>query len=76
MAYLTRADPTRNLDRFYVFDITPTLFAEWALLREWGRRSSPGTLRLDSHGHEEAQSAEQRTIKRRLQWGYARSDAN
>jgi predicted DNA-binding WGR domain protein len=41
------------------------------VLREWGRRDSPGTLRLDSYGrHEEAQSAKQRTINRRLQHGY------
>jgi predicted DNA-binding WGR domain protein len=71
MAYLTRTDPTRNINRFYVVDITPTLFGEWTLLREWGRRGSPSTLRLDSYQRrEEAQSAEQRTIKRRLQRGY------
>jgi predicted DNA-binding WGR domain protein len=76
MAFLTRTDLTRNIDRFYVVDITPTLFGEWAaVLREWGRRGSPGTLRLDSYRRrEEAQSAEQRTIKRRLHRGYGRSD--
>jgi predicted DNA-binding WGR domain protein len=74
MAFLTRTDPARNMDRFYVVDVTLTLFGEWAVLREWGRRGSPGTLRLDSYRRrEEAQSAEQRTIKRRLQRGYARS---
>ena len=26
MAHLTRTDPTRNIKRFYVVDITPTLF--------------------------------------------------
>jgi predicted DNA-binding WGR domain protein len=52
--------------RFYVVDITATLFGEWAVLREWGRRGSPGALRLDSYRRRgEAQSAEQRTIKRR-----------
>ena len=71
MAFLTRTDLTWNINRFYVVDITPTLFGEWAVLREWGRRGSPGTMRLDSYGRrEEAQSAEQRTIKRRLQHGY------
>jgi predicted DNA-binding WGR domain protein len=64
-------DPARNMNRFYVVEVTPTLFGEWAVLREWGRRGSPGTLRLDSYRRrEEAQSAEQRTFKRRLQWGY------
>jgi predicted DNA-binding WGR domain protein len=77
MAYLTRTDPTRNINRFYVVDVTPTLFGDWAVLREWGRRGSPGTMRLSSYRwREEAQSAEQRTIKRRLQRGYARSDVN
>lgn len=77
MTYLTRTDPARNLDRFYIVAVTPTLFGEWAVLREWGRRGSPGTLRLESYRrHEEAQSAEQRTIKRRLQRGYATSDVN
>jgi predicted DNA-binding WGR domain protein len=71
MAYLTRTDPARNMNRFYIVDVTPTLFGEWAVLREWGRRGSPGTLRLESYRRrEEAQSAEQRTIKRRLQRGY------
>jgi predicted DNA-binding WGR domain protein len=70
MTYLTRTDPARNVNRFYIVAVTPTLFGEWAVLREWGRRGSPGTLRLDSRRREEAQSAEQRTIKRRLQHGY------
>jgi predicted DNA-binding WGR domain protein len=41
----TRTDPTRNMNRSYVVDVTPTLFREW-VLRKWGRRGSPGTLRL------------------------------
>jgi predicted DNA-binding WGR domain protein len=41
MTYLTRTDPARNMIWFYVVDITPTLFGEWAVLREWGRRGSP-----------------------------------
>jgi len=49
MAYLTRTDPSRNIDRFYIVDVTPTLFGEWAVLREWGRRGSPGTVRLSSY---------------------------
>jgi len=38
MAFLTRTDPAKNIDRFYFVDVTPTLFGEWAVLREWGRR--------------------------------------
>jgi predicted DNA-binding WGR domain protein len=43
---LTRSEPAKNIDRFYVVDIMPTLFGEWAVLREYGRRGSPGTVRL------------------------------
>jgi predicted DNA-binding WGR domain protein len=68
---IERAAPTRNVNRFYVVDVTPTLYCEWAVMREWGRRGSPGTMRLSSYRRrEEAQIAEQRTIKRRLQHGY------
>ena len=71
MAYLTRTDPSRNIDRFYIVDVTPTLFGEWAVLREWGRRGSPGTVRLSSYERRnEAETAERRNIKRRLQRGY------
>jgi predicted DNA-binding WGR domain protein len=72
MAFLTRTDPARNIDRFYVVEIMPTLFGEFALLRENGRRGSPGTLRLTSYQQRaDAEAAERRTIKRRLQHGYA-----
>ena len=71
MTFLTRTDPTRNMNRFYLVDITPTLFGEWAVLREWGRRGSPGTMRLSSYERRhEAETAEQRMIERRLQHGY------
>jgi len=67
MAYLIRVDTARNLNRFYVVDVTPTLFGEWALLLEWGRRGSPGTMRLHSYQRlGEAQWVEHCTIKRRL----------
>jgi len=49
MAFLTRIVPTRNLNRFYVVRVIPTLFGEWAVARGWGRRGSPGTVRLTSY---------------------------
>jgi predicted DNA-binding WGR domain protein len=61
----------RNINRFYVIEVMPSLFGDWTVMREWGRRGSPGTMRLDSYRrHDEAQSAEQRTISRRLKHGY------
>jgi predicted DNA-binding WGR domain protein len=72
MTFLTRTDPTRNIDRFYVVAITPTLFGEFALLREWGRRGSPGTLRLTSYARrDDAETAERQIVKRRLARGYS-----
>ena len=41
MAFLTRTDPPRNIDRFYIVDITPRLFGEWAVLRAPGPRNRP-----------------------------------
>jgi predicted DNA-binding WGR domain protein len=57
--------------RFYIGEVMPTLFGEWSLLREWGRLGSPGTGRHESFGElDEAQTAEQRIVKRRLRRGY------
>jgi predicted DNA-binding WGR domain protein len=71
MAFLTRIDPTRNINRFYVVQVMPSLFGDWTVMREWGPRGSPGTVRLSSYQRRsEAETAEQRTIKRRLRRGY------
>jgi predicted DNA-binding WGR domain protein len=71
MAFLTRIDPTRNINRFYVVQVMPTLFGDWTVMREWGRRGSPGTVRLNSYERRnEAETAERHIIKRRLAHGY------
>ena len=72
MAFFTHTDPAKNLHRFYVVQLSPTLFGDWTLLREWGRSGSPGTVRLTSFEQfDEAQKAQARAIKRRLQHGYS-----
>jgi predicted DNA-binding WGR domain protein len=74
MSFLTRIDPTRNINRFYVVELMPSLFGDWTVMREWGRRGSPGTVRLSSYQRrDEAETAERRTIKRRVQHGYFQS---
>jgi len=45
MTLLTCTDPVRKIDRYYVVDITPTLFGEFALLSEWGAAARPGHSR-------------------------------
>ena len=72
MAFLTRTEAEKNLYRFYVVTVTPTLFGEWSLVREYGRIGSPGTVQLTRFEREqEAQQAEHRSIRRRLQHGYS-----
>lgn len=42
---LTRIDPAQNMSRFYKIDMQPTLFGEWAVIRELGRIGRGGTVR-------------------------------
>jgi len=39
---LETIDPSRNRWRWYVLSVQPTLFGDWALLREWGRLGEQG----------------------------------
>ncbi len=50
---LRRIEPTRNMARFYSLRVQPTLFGDWALVREWGRMGQAGQVRTElfpSHG--------------------------
>lgn len=45
---LERRDPARNMARFYVLSVEPTLFGDdVALVREWGRLGRQGRRRMD-----------------------------
>ena len=54
MLVLERKDASRNMARFYVLAIEPTLFGDVALAREWGRIGTRGRRRLDLHADAEA----------------------
>ena len=45
IARLEKRDPTKNMARSYRIWVTPTLFGSYAVVREWGRIGSPGTMR-------------------------------
>ena len=45
--YLVKHDPEKNMHRFYQMFVTPGLFDDWSLVREWGRVGSSGTVRKD-----------------------------
>ena len=71
MIYLTRTDPARNMARFYTMALQPTLFGEWALLREWGRIGSAGRLVSSRFAsEEEAALAMAEHLKAKLSKGY------
>lgn len=46
-AYLEKRDPARNMQRYYRVSVSPTLFGEFALVREWGRIGQRGGSRME-----------------------------
>jgi predicted DNA-binding WGR domain protein len=62
MVKLTRSNPAQNMQRFYVLNLAPTLFGEWALIAEWGRIGSSG--RVQERVFDTEQTAEAALIKR------------
>lgn len=68
---LARIDPAKNMSRFYKLDVQPTLFGEWAVIKEWGRIGRAGTVR--SMPYPTADQAEAARIKQqsiKLNRGY------
>ncbi len=52
--YMERHDEKDNMHRFYQMFVTPGLFDNWSLIKEWGRVGSPGTVRKEWFDCEEA----------------------
>ena len=70
-AYLRKVVPEANQRRIYAMTAIPTLFGEWALMREWGRIGSPGTVRTDLHPDEgQAVSALADIARKKTRRGY------
>jgi predicted DNA-binding WGR domain protein len=66
-----RIDPAKNIRRFWLAHVTPTLLGGWSLIREWGRCGQPGTVKASSfESEEEARRAERQGIRRRELHGY------
>jgi predicted DNA-binding WGR domain protein len=71
---LERIDPLRNIARYYVLSIEPTLFAKHPLIRRWGRIGCPGRERLQFFGGEDASRAQvtlETWLARKRKRGYA-----
>jgi predicted DNA-binding WGR domain protein len=68
---LQRCDPDRNMARFYVLTIEPTLFGDTALVREWGRLGQRGRRRMDLFaGRVQAIEALEAWLARKTRRGY------
>ena len=68
---LERVHPARNIARYYVLSIEPTLFAKHTLIRRWGRIGSLGRERLQFFGGEDASQALETWLARKRKRGYA-----
>ncbi|MBS3651935.1 WGR domain-containing protein [Pseudaminobacter sp. 19-2017] len=44
---LRRLDQSRNMARFYVLSLQPTLFGEVSLVRHWGRIGTKGRQKIE-----------------------------
>jgi predicted DNA-binding WGR domain protein len=68
---LDRIDKARNVARFYVLAIEPTLFEEVSLVREWGRIGSKGSRRIDLQpGQIAARTALRAWLRQKMKRGY------
>jgi predicted DNA-binding WGR domain protein len=69
--HLRRADPARNMCRFYRLDLQPDLFGRVMLTKQWGRVGAHGRMMMESFESEElAVAALQRHAERKRRRGY------
>jgi predicted DNA-binding WGR domain protein len=68
---LERVDRAKNMARFYVLSIEPTLFDDFALLRRWGRIGNAEPERIDLHpSRRVAQTELTKWLDRKRRRGY------
>ncbi len=69
--YLERADPAKNMARFYLLSIEPSLFGTPCLTRRWGRIGSHGQTKVhDVETEEEAVSMFLDLVRKKRMRGY------
>ena len=69
--YLERRDAAKNMARFYVLSIEPTLFGDVRLRRHWGRIGTRGQVKLhDFAKPEEAAALFARVLRAKRRRGY------
>jgi predicted DNA-binding WGR domain protein len=71
--YLEKRDPDKRQARFYRIRVSQTLFGSWAVMREWGRIGSAGTVRETWYDSEaEALGAGEKLLAQKTKRGYQR----
>ena len=74
--HLERIDPDAHLARFYKVQVIPTLFGEWAVVREWGRIGQGGTVREKVLSSEAlAIEVAEQHVRRKCHRGYRNTEA-
>ena len=72
---LEKLDRSKRMARFYALSIEPTLFAETALVRRWGRIGTTGRQRIDLHPSPAVAGIElRRWFGRKVRRGYTARD--
>jgi predicted DNA-binding WGR domain protein len=62
------------MQRFYKIDVQPTLFGEWAVIREWGLIGRGGAVRSAPYGTaSEVEAACDRQWQRKERRGYSKT---
>jgi predicted DNA-binding WGR domain protein len=68
---LDRIDEARNMARYYVLSIEPTLLGDTAMVREWGRMGCAGRRRTELHKNAvDARIALHAWLDRKIRRGY------
>lgn len=68
---LRRVDVSRNMARFYVLSLEPTLFGEVSLVRHWGRIGTQGRQKVEFFDtNEDAKAGLAKLAKKKRKRGY------
>ncbi len=68
---LRRIDPERNMARFYLLAIQPTLFGDVSLIRNWGRIGTSGQVKVETYDRpDDAHRAYRRLERVKRRRGY------
>ncbi|BDA87268.1 WGR domain-containing protein (plasmid) [Aureimonas sp. SA4125] len=62
--HLTRIDPARNMARFYVLALQPTLFGGVSVIRNWGRIGTNGREKVETYDDVDDAGAACRRLER------------